>query len=37
MEKTWDVTIMKMGSIEIVADSQQEAILIMKLMDIYMI
>lgn len=25
MEKTWDVTIMKMGSIQIKADSEEEA------------
>lgn len=34
MEKRWDVTISKMGSIEIVADTEEEAIMKVETMDI---
>ncbi len=35
MEKTWDVTIMKMGSIEVKANTEQEAIKIVENMENY--
>ncbi len=35
MEKTWDVTIMKMGSIEVKANTEQEAITLVENMENY--
>lgn len=34
MERTWDVTIMKMGSMEILANTEEEAIMKAEAMDI---
>lgn len=34
MEKIWDVTIMKIGSVEIMADTEEEAIMKADAMDI---